>query len=413
MADQGDEWASPSGDRAAEGARPAPEQPPRYGERIPGWTPPAEPVPSAAPGGSAQPGGYAAPGASPQPGAYPQPGAGYTPPPKPGLIPLHPLSFGELLGASFGVLRYNTRATVLPTLLINVIQVVVSLGLFGVIGFSAYDRISHASDANRGAIIAGSIAEGALGGLVIAAISVFGTAILQGMLVLVVARGALGERPRAGEALRRAMRSFWPLVGFGVLVAAVEIVAILVLVLLVVGVAGAGSVGLALAILIGVLGGLGYLVAAGFLIVKLATVPSAIVLERLGVFAAIGRSWTLLRGAFWKTFGIFALLLVIIYFASQLVSVPFSFLGTAIGGLLFPDAGSGSTDPTTAIPVLLITTVPAAILSTIVQGIGQIAQVSAFALVYLDRRIRREGLDLDLQRAVEQGGADPFEPAPR
>ena len=56
---------------------------------------------------------------------------------------------------------------------------------------------------------------------------------------------------------------------------------------------------------------------------------------------------------------------------------------------------------------------PAAILSTIVQGIGQIAQVSAFALVYLDRRIRREGLDLDLQQAVEQGGADPFEPAPR
>ena len=63
--------------------------------------------------------------------------------------------------------------------------------------------------------------------------------------------------------------------------------------------------------------------------------------------------------------------------------------------------------------MLLISAVPSAIISTIVQAIGQIAQVSAFALVYLDRRIRREGLDLDLQRAVEQGGADPFEPAPR
>jgi hypothetical protein len=92
--------------------------------------------------------------------------------------------------------------------------------------------------------------------------------------------------------------------------------------------------------------------------------------------------------------------------------VPFSFLGTAVGGLLFPDAGQ-SNDPTTVIPILLITTVPAVILSTIVQGIGQIAQVSAFALTYLDRRIRREGLDLELQRVVEQGGPDPFEPAAR
>ncbi|MGN6744101.1 MAG: hypothetical protein ACTHJL_12520 [Amnibacterium sp.] len=397
MADQGDEWVSPSGNGATGGSRPAPEEPPRYGERIPGWTPPAPEGPGPQPG-------YA---------AAPQPGPGYVPPPKPGLIPLHPLSFGQLLGASFGVLRYNPRATIVPTLIINVVQVVLSLGLVGVVGISALDRIQNATNADRGAIIAGSIAEGALGGIVVAAISVFGTALLQGMLVLVVARGALGERPRAGDALRRALRSIWPLVGFAVLVAAVQIVAILVLVLLVVGVASIGNaVGIALAITLGVLGGLGYLVAAGFLVVKLATVPSAIVLERLGVFAAIGRSWTLLRGAFWRTFGLFALLLVIIYFASQLVGVPFSFLGTAIGGLLFPNAGQ-SNDPATVIPILLITTVPAVLLSTIVQGIGQIAQVSAFALTYLDRRIRREGLDLDLQRVVEQGGPDPFEPAPR
>ena len=31
-------------------------------------------------------------------------------------------------------------------------------------------------------------------------------------------------------------------------------------------------------------------------------------------------------------------------------------------------------------------------------------------VLYLDRRIRSEGLDLELQRFVEQGGRDPFEP---
>ena len=119
---------------------------------------PARPADTASPAGTPHPAATPDPAATPQPGGLP--GTGYTPPPKPGLIPLHPLSFGELLGASFAVLRYNPRATVVPTLLINVIQVVVSLGLFGLIGFSAYDRIAHASDANRGAIIAGSIAEG-------------------------------------------------------------------------------------------------------------------------------------------------------------------------------------------------------------------------------------------------------------
>src|SRR5206468_12044779 len=141
------------------------------------------------------------------------PGA-YVPPPKPGLIPLHPLSFGELLGSAFGVLRYNPRATIGPTLIINVVQTALSFALAGFIGVGAIDRVQQASAADRGAILAGSIAEGALGGLVIAAITIFGTAILQGMLVLVVARGALGERPRAVDALRRALRSFWPLVLF-------------------------------------------------------------------------------------------------------------------------------------------------------------------------------------------------------
>jgi hypothetical protein len=400
MADQGDEWASPSGDRPDAGGRRPPEEPPRYGERIPGWTPPAP----AAEIGTGQP-GYGR-----QPGAYAAPGA-YVPPPKPGLIPLHPLSFGQLLGASFAVLRYNPRATIVPTLIVNVVQVALTLALFGVVGVSAIDRLQQASDADRSAILSGVIAEGALGGLVVAAIGIFGSALLQGMLTLAVARGALGERPGVGEVLRRALRSIRPLVGFGLLVAAVEVVVLVVLALLVTGIALTGSVvGVVIAVLVGILGGLGFVVGVGFLVVKLATVPSAIVLEGLGVFHAIGRSWVLMRGAFWRTLGIFLLVIVMVGTASQIVSFPFSILGGALGGLLFPDAGS-TPDPATTIELSLLTSIPAAIVSSLVQGIGVVAQVSAFALTYLDRRMRREGLDLELQRVVEQGGADPFEPA--
>jgi hypothetical protein len=399
MADQGDEWASPGGGFGqAPDARPtgANAEPPRYGERIPGWTPPAPAPP---------------PSGQPASGLLPAP-QGYTPPPKPGLIPLHPLSFGQLLGAAFGVLRWNPRATIVPTLVINIVQTAIALGLVAGIGLSAADRISRATGAEQQAIIAGTVAESVVGGLLVIAVSVFGSAVLQGMVVLVVARGAEGLRPRAGEVLRRALKSIWPLIGFALLVAAVEIVAIVVLVLLVIGVATAGAVGVILAVLLGFLGGLAFAAGAAFLLVKLATVPSAIVLERLGIRAAIARSWVLMQGAFWRTFGLFLLVLAMVYLATQLVSFPFSLIGGAIGGLLYPNAGN-SNDPSTVIPTLLVSTVPATILSTIVGAIGQVAEVSAFALVYLDRRIRREGLDLELQRFVEQGGTDPLDPVAR
>src|SRR5579875_3580257 len=308
MADQADEWASPSGGAPT----PDPVQPPRYGERIPGWTPPAS-------------------DAAPPPSVQQLPPGAYTPPPKPGLIPLHPLSFGQLLGAAFAVLRYNPRATIVPTLIVNLVQVALTLALFGVVGASAVGRIENASDADRGAIIAGTVAEGVLGGLVVAAVAIFGTALLQGMLVHVVARGTLGERPRAGETLRRALRSGWPLVGFGALVAGIEVVVLVVLALIVTAVALTGStVGIALAVVIGVLGFLGFVLGVGFLLVKLASVPSAIVLEHRGVFSAIGRSWTLMRGAFWRTLGLYLLVVIIVGIAGNIVSFPFSILGGAL-----------------------------------------------------------------------------------
>ena len=45
----------------------------------------------------------------------------------------------------------------------------------------------------------------------------------------------------------------------------------------------------------------------------------------------------------------------------------------------------------------LATSAPALIVTVIVTGIGQIALVSSLVLVYLDRRMRTEGLDLELR----------------
>ena len=77
-----------------------------------GWQPPASPAAGA---GGISP--WAAP-TSPAPAAQQVPAwqqqqhtPGWTPPPKPGLIPLHPLSFGTIIGSSFRVMRRNPGPT--------------------------------------------------------------------------------------------------------------------------------------------------------------------------------------------------------------------------------------------------------------------------------------------------------------
>ena len=376
-------WTSPSGDGRRD------DDAPRYGERAPGWVAPA---PSTAP-------------QAPAPGP-----TGYVRPPRRGLIPLHPLSFGQLLGASFGVIRWNAKATIVPALLIGLLQSGLVLGGAAAFAFSAIDRVQRAaSDADRSQILAGVIGGGIALSLVAVVITVFTSALLQGMLVTVVARAAVGERVGIGVALRAALKRVLPLIGVALLLGVLQILALGLLALLVFAIAQAGDTGVVFAVLTAVLGGLLLVVAYAFFTIKLTTVPSTIVLEGLGVFASIRRSWVLVRGAFWRTFGLLALVVVMVSAASQLVTLPFSVLGGALGGLLFPNAGTDGADLQGSVVPLLISTLPGTAVGVLVAGIGQVAQVGAVVLVYLDLRMRREGLDLDLQRFVEEGGADPFE----
>lgn len=340
------------------------------------------------------------------------PPTSYAAPPRPGLIPLHPLSFGQLLGAAFAMIRYNPRASVAPAIIVSLVENVLVLALTYGIALSAVDRVSRAAtDADRDAIIAGTVGIGVVSALAVLIVSVIGGALLQGMLTRVVADGALGRRSTAGEALRAAGRRLGPLVGFALLVGVVQFVLILVCAGIVVGViAAAGGFdsqsGIVIAVLLAIPVAIVLVVAYGFVTVKLAMAPSAILLEKKGVFASIRRSWRLTRGAFWRTLGILALVTIMVSFAGQVVSLPFSIIGGALGGLLFPNAGSAVADQ---LPSLIVSSLPALIVAVIVTGIGQIAQVSAVVLVYVDRRMRLEGLDVELQRYVEQGGDDPFE----
>ena len=388
------------------------------------WQPPVDPSPGAAPqapfSGPAipPPSPYGAPAPTPfgAPEGLPAPGqpAGWTPPPKPGLVPLRPLAFGTLLGASFQVLRRNPRPMFGFALIITAI-VSLSAGLVvGLVTVGAISRIDSALDEDVDAIAAGSFALIFLAGLVAVALSLVASAILQGVVSLEVARGTLGEKLRLSGLWRAARGRIGALIGWTMLLTAALVVAVIIVLLIIVALSIAGG---AAGAVIGVLLGLalfgGLTVLGVWLSTRLALVPSALMIERLPLRAAITRSWTLSIGYFWRTFGTLILVAVILSFAGQIITTPVQIVFSLGGGLLNPNA-----DEDAMIGTLLIGSLVTTVISVVIGAISAVVQSATAALIYIDLRMRKEGLDLELAQFVEarHAGAtdvvDPYLPRP-
>lgn len=353
------------------------------------WQPPAGAAPAAPPSP------YASPSAMP-----PAPGApaGWTPPPKPGLIPLRPLTLGTLLGASFQVLRRNPRPTFGFSLLVTGVIYVTALGMVGAVMFFAFSRTQFAigqDDADT--IAAGAGAMVILSALVPIALALVGSAILQGIVSLEVARGTLGERLRLPGLWRAARGRIGALIGWAALVAlaatlAIAVAAALVAVIIALG----GTAGVVVGVLLGVLLAGVAVAAAVWLGTKLSLVPSVLMLERLPLRAAVARSWSLTQGYFWKTFGVLVLVAAIIQIVSSIVSTPLQ-LVVGFGASFLDPNGTSSGVIVAAIVVYVLTIVFAVVFGSI----GAVVQSATPALLYIDIRMRKEGLDLELGRFVE------------
>jgi hypothetical protein len=404
------------------------EEPPRYGERV---SPPPS-APAQAPYGEQQP--------NAQPSQYPQnppygqgpydqnpygqdPNAqnpyvqnpygqsawgqqpygapqfaqpGWTPPPKPGLIPLRPLGFGTLLGAPFLALKRNPKATFGSALLVQAITVVISLLVIGVITFFFISRISSAAPEDQEAIAAGGIVGILIGALIPFLISIIGTVFLQGVIVTEVARSTLGEK----LSLKAVWKATWPRLGQLLLWVLVTTVAFLVVLAAIVGIVwllvalGGGFV--AAGIILAIIAGIALVVVSIWLSIKLSIVPSVIVLERATMMSAIRRSWRLTDGYFWRTLGVQYLIAFIVGTVSQVVVTPVSFFYIMAVSAIDP---TGATAESWVGPIVLY--VIMIILSLLVASITSVVGAAAIALIYVDLRMRKEGLDLELIRFVE------------
>jgi hypothetical protein len=180
----------------------------------------------------------------------------------------------------------------------------------------------------------------------------------------------------------------WWVVGFSLLSGAVVVVATGVLVGIVALLAVTHHDGVALAV--GLLALLVLVVGAVWFQTRTLLVTPALMLEGKGFWATIRRAWRLTRGSFWRLFGTWLLVSVLMGVLQQLILTPFGLVATfASSGELVSAASLAITSVGQIIALTATTTYTSAVV----------------ALLYIDVRMRREGLDIELGRAATADAA--------
>jgi len=335
---------------------------------------------------------------------------GWTPPPPPGLIPLRPLTLGDVLAASFKVMRRNPRPTYGFALVYGMLTALVVAGASALAVSELLSRLAYASTATLQDITSGTLVGAFALFLVTLVVSYALGAVPQGIIALEVARGTLGEKSTLRSLWAGVKGRMWALVGWLMLVSLVGAVLLLAItaIALTPVIAGGGEAvaGFATLGLFGLLM-IGGAVLAIWIATKLAYVPSALIIERATLRHAVARSWRLTGGRFWRTLGPILLLGIILQLGISIVTTPIELVGSM---LLYVVDPTGSTQGLALTAVLVSTVV--AIVSTVFTAVATVAQAAAPALLYIDARIRKEGLDVELQRAAEEraAGRDPGDP---
>ena len=317
-------------------------------------------------------------GWQPSYGPPPQYGA-----PKPGIIPLRPLSLSDIFNGAALYIRANPRATLGLTAIVVVTTQIISLAA-SVGPLAAAGRLRTAPpDELTGGDVGVWMLSGGLAGFVgwLAGI------LLTGILTVVVGRAVFGGNIGAREAWARIRGRLAALFGL----VALEAAGLILLcggVGVIIGVTVAAGNGAA-AVLLGFPLVLTSIAGVIYLYVALTFAPVLIVLERMPVIDAMTRSFALIRNSFWRILGIRMLTWLVVTLIAAAIAVPFDFLGQLVGG-------SG--------PVLAAATV-GAVGAVIGRIITAPFSAGVVVLLYTDRRIRGEAFDLVLQTGVARGPA--------
>ncbi|WP_371671051.1 hypothetical protein OG985_27600 [Streptomyces sp. NBC_00289] len=392
------QWSAPTGPGGPGQAAPPPPPP------GPGWGT----QPPAGPGGYGPP-GYGAPGPGGPP-VYGRPGypawggGGWGGPPpaaKPGVIPLRPLGVGEILDGAVSTMRTYWRTVLGISLTVAVITEIVVVLLQG---FALKDGTSTDALNDPSATLSEltrAMGDAMLNSGVVFLISLIGTITATALLTTVTSRAVLGKPVTTGEAWRDARSQLLKLFGLIFLLLLITFGVVLVGALpgILVAVAGNSEAGTALA----VLGILGTGVLALWLMVRFSLASPALMLEKQSIVKSMSRSAKLVRGSWWRVFGIQLLAMIIANIIAVIIVIPFSLFGAALnGGVTVFLNGGGDLGWSYLIVSGIGSVIGSMITFPITAGVT--------VLLYIDQRIRREALDLDLARAAGVQGYGPDTP---
>jgi hypothetical protein len=211
--------------------------------------------------------------------------------------------------------------------------------------------------------------------------------ILNGILTVSVSRSTLGDRATATEVWHRVRPRLGRLIGWSFLY--------LLGIILVIAIPTAAMVGLLILIGDNASGAIALVIVTYIVLVIALTlwitvrtlmVPPALALETGRLWATVARGWKLTRGVFWRTLGIYLL-------ASIIISVAASVMGTPVS--LVMSFGMASQSGLVIAVVSVLTSVVTMMVQTIFLG-------GVVSLLYIDTRMRREGLEVAMAAAAAE-----------
>ena len=344
--------------------------------------------------------------------AAPQPAPGPPPPPpgapvtayppsayveyRPGIIPLRPLTLSEVWSGVMTAIRGNPAATI-GLALVTTAVVLVPLTALGawLAGTSLLPSLNGPTDpTDPTAPQADAFVTGQLAGLV-PSLATYVTALLLPLfMAVVIGQGVQGRKVGLGETWRAARGRVPAALGVFFTGAFVGFVGLTILALVVV-IAWQSDSGAVTAFV--TVGAVVVAVAAVILLsVRWSFSVTIVVLENLGPWKAMTRSWQLTRKrGFWRIFGIRLLTGIVASLATSVITMPLSFVGSfiAYGG-----------EPGSANPATWVLPVTQAV-AVLIQSVITTPFISGVdSLLYVDQRIRYEGLDVQL---VQQANSSP------
>ncbi|MCX5201980.1 hypothetical protein OG897_11020 [Streptomyces sp. NBC_00237] len=371
------------------------------------------------------------PHGSPPPGpAGPGWGGAWAPPPQPpqpGVIPLRPLALSDILNGTFSAFGRYWKP-LLGTAVLAYGAALLVTGAAVAIGIWANQDTFHAAEAadraNDDAALASELIALAVGFGVVAVVGMvcmlLATAVTQAASPAVLQEAVLGRPATFGVVWRRAVNRAPAVIGVllipwlvGFLMVALLMTGYVALMLSVVEHQGGGLANVLAGV--GLITGLLLMPVAIWLWTLFSLAPAVAVFESASPMRALRRSARLVKGSWWRIFGITLLVYAMAMVAGSIIQVPFSFLGMFS---MIPSFGlTTQADESTAVVQVFLSVGGYVLITLLGSFVSQIIttffpQLST-GLLYVDQRIRRENLAPALAEAAHLPPPPPYQQPPQ